>query len=108
MKMLHEQVRPSSWGEVVGHRKVKRSIAVLRRRGGLGGKAFWLSGKSGIGKSTIAYLIAADVCDPDNFEELDAGDITPAAVNDLERRLASRCIGTKNGRAVLLNEAHGL
>jgi len=56
----------------------------------------------------MAYLIAGDVCDEDNFIEIDAGGITPKGINDLERDLKMRCLGTKSGRAVLVNESHGL
>jgi DNA polymerase III delta prime subunit len=108
MQMLFEKVRPRSWDEVIGHKAVKVSIARMKERGSLGGRAFWLSGLSGTGKTTIAYLVAAEVSDPENFIELDAGDITPAKLDDIERNLRFRAIGDKPGRAVLLNESHGL
>lgn len=67
-----------------------------------------ITGPSGTGKTTMGYLIAGDVCDPENFIELDAGEVTPAKIDDLERRLAYRAFGDKTGRAVLINEVHGL
>ena len=54
---LHEQYRPHSWGEVVAQPKILRQIDTLRRRG-LAGRAYWISGESGTGKTTIARLIA--------------------------------------------------
>ena len=105
---LYRDYRPSTWDSLIGHTQVVASINRMRDRGTLGGNAFWLTGDSGVGKMTIAYLIAADVCDPDNFVELDAGEITPAAITELENNLRYRCIGSKSGRAVLLNEVHGL
>ena len=80
----------------------------IKCRGSLGGRAFWISGPSGIGKTSMAYLIAGDVCDPDNFIEADAGELTPKGLDDLERMVRCRAIGDKSGRAVLVNEAHGL
>lgn len=108
MQSLFEKYRPRTWENVVGHKPTVTSIARLRERGSLGGRAFWITGPSGVGKTTIAYLIAGDVCDPDNFVELDAGDVTPARLEELERSLRCRAIGSKSGRAIMVNEAHGL
>ena len=107
-KALFQIHRPSRWEDLVGHARHKRAIDAMKRRGSLGGRAFWISGPSGIGKTSMAYLIAGDVCDPDNFIEADAGELTPKGLDDLERMVRCRAIGDKSGRAVLLNEAHGL
>lgn len=107
-KALFIEHRPGDWSQLVGHDKLKRSIAAMRKRGSLGGRAFWISGASGIGKTSCAGLIAGDVCCPDNFVEVDAGELTPKAIDDLERLLRCRALGELSGRAVLVNEAHGL
>lgn len=80
----------------------------MSKKGSLGGRAFWISGPSGIGKTSIAYLIAGDVCDEGNFLVMDAGGMTPKDIEELQSRLRMRCIGEKTGRAVLINEAHGM
>ena len=67
--------RPSCWEDLVGHARHKRAIESMKCRGSLGGRAFWISGPSGIGKTSMAYLIAGDVCDRDNFIEADAGEL---------------------------------
>ena len=59
MKQLYEQYRPRAWPDVVGQDKVVKRIMALRKRG-LAGRAYWLSGASGTGKSTIARLLAKD------------------------------------------------
>lgn len=56
----------------------------------------------------MACLIAADVCASYNFIEADAGELTPRGLDEIERLLRCRAIGDKSGRAVLINEAHGL
>ena len=54
---LQDQYRPRLWTEVVGQDKILAKIDQLRNRG-LSGRAYWLSGQSGVGKTTIARLIA--------------------------------------------------
>jgi replication-associated recombination protein RarA len=103
---LHEQYRPQRWEDVIGQDKIVRQIAGLRRRG-LGGRAYWLSGASGTGKSTIALLLAREIADEIAIEELDAGTLTPARLQQIERELWTRGFG-KGGRCYLVNEGHGL
>jgi DNA polymerase III gamma/tau subunit len=61
--MLAERYRPATWDEVVGQEKVVARLRALSARGGLAGRAYWLSGQSGTGKTTIARLIAQEVAD---------------------------------------------
>ena len=77
------------------------------RARGIGGRAFWIAGQSGTGKTTIARLIAAELADKFSTEELDASDCTPARLKDIERSMRTKALG-RGGRAVIVNEAHGL
>ncbi len=104
---LFEKFRPRQWGDVVAQDKALAKIDLLRPRG-LAGRAWWISGQSGTGKTTIAKLLAAEVAEAYNIEELDASEATPAMLRELERSLQCRGLGDKSGRAVLINEAHGL
>jgi len=104
---LHEEYRPSSWDDVVGQDKAIAKIQRLAKRG-LSGQAFWISGASGTGKTTLGRLIAAEVASEFCINEVDAGELTPAALRELERSMRTRGIGNKSGRAYLVNEAHGL
>lgn len=58
---LYEKVRPKDWDGVVGQDRAVRLIrGVIDRNGGTpGGKAFWLAGPTGMGKTTIAKIIAS-------------------------------------------------
>jgi replication-associated recombination protein RarA len=104
---LTELYRPRDWSEVIGQDKAVAKILSLAKRG-LAGRAFWISGQSGTGKTTIARLIASEVADDWNVEELDASDLTPAALREIERSMQTRGLGQKSGRAYVVNESHGL
>ncbi len=104
---LFERHRPRSWAEVVGQDSAVRTIHALRDRGGLGGRAFWITGQSGTGKTTIGRLIAAEIAEPFFIEELDAQELTPARLREIEATMSLFGFG-KGGRALIVNEAHGL
>ena len=102
MTALFEQYRPADWSQVVGQSKALARINAIRRRG-LAGRAYWLTGQSGTGKTTIALLLAGEVADEFCIDEIDASGLTPAGVRDIERSLAYRGLG-QGGRAVIINE----
>lgn len=106
---LFERVRPRTLDEVCGQEKIKTRLGMLKeRRGTLGGRAYWISGKSGMGKTTLARIIAADVADSWGIEEIDAAELTAAEIERRKRMLSQRLIGDKGGWALIVNEAHGL
>src|SRR5436853_2238 len=104
--MLTEQYRPQAWNEVVGQDKIVSRIQALAKRG-LAGRAYWISGQSGTGKTTIARLIASEVADDFCIQEVDAAALTVSHLRDLEREMNVMGWG-KGGRAYLVNEAHAL
>lgn len=104
---LYEQYRPKTWAEVVGQEKVLATINQLRQRG-LGGRAYWLSGQSGTGKTTVARLLAAELAADWCIEEVDATDLSASRIRDIEQASATYGLGDKRGRAYIINEAHGL
>jgi DNA polymerase-3 subunit gamma/tau len=103
---LHEDYRPKTWSEVVGQEKIVRTVEHLRTRG-LGGRAYWITGQSGTGKTTIARLIAAEIASDWCVEEIDAEGLSPARIREIEQQTHTRALGT-GGWAVIVNEAHGL
>ncbi len=107
MTALHEQYRPTTWTDVVGQDRALAKIRTVANRG-LGGRAFWIAGQSGTGKTTIARLIASELADPINITEFDATECTPDRLRDIDRVSHMTCIGTKQGQAYVVNEAHGL
>ena len=104
---LHEQYRPAAWTDVIGQDKALAKIRAVAKRG-IGGRSFWIAGQSGTGKTTIARLIAADIAEPWAIQEVDATGLTPAALREIESEMYTYGMGTKTGRAYIINEAHGL
>lgn len=106
--MLYEKYRPGDWHEVAGQEKAVKTLLRLRDTSGLAGRAYFISGKSGQGKSTIGRLIAKEVADPFYTEILDAGDINTAAMDRITRTMHLYGAGSRTGRAFIIEEAHGL
>ncbi len=104
---LHEEARPTTWAEVLGQSKAIARVDRLRSRS-LTGRAYWLAGPSGTGKTTIARLIADEIASEWSTEEVDATDLSASRIRELERQSNSLGLGAKQGRAYIVNEAHGL
>jgi replication-associated recombination protein RarA len=105
--MLYEQFRPKTFEEVLGQDKAVKTIRGLLSRQ-WGGRAFWISGPSGAGKTTLARIIAAQGADDLFVTDYDCADTLGVAdLDDLDRSLQMHSWG-KGGRAVIVNEAHAL
>jgi ABC-type transport system involved in cytochrome c biogenesis ATPase subunit len=98
MASLFEAYRPHTLAEVVGRAAAVRQIqAVLSRS--WGGRAFWIAGDSGTGKTTIARVIAAVGASEFGTEELDSQNLTPAKLREIERDCSYRILGELSGKA---------
>jgi DNA polymerase III gamma/tau subunit len=107
MAPLYQKYEPAEWGDVVGQDEAIATLMDIKRRDTLAGRAYWIAGLSGTGKSTIAKLIAKEVASEWFIEEIDACGWTPAAVQELERSMHVSAWG-KGGKAYIVNEAHGI
>jgi len=108
---LAERYRPSTWGELIGQERVKRVVDHLRTHGGLGGRAYWISGKSGQGKSTIAWLLAREIADDLSITEITGCKLSVERLDEISRNrfLYGGLFSTRGklGKAYIVNEAHG-
>ena len=105
---LTEKHRPRTWAEVVGQEKIVTRLQGMLKRTGLAGRAYFLAGGSGQGKTTIARLISAEVADEFMIREVDASALTVAELRELERESQVSGWGAKTGRAYIINECHAL
>jgi len=103
---LFERYRPASFDEVVGQDKIINKVKQLANRG-LGGRAYWISGQSGTGKTTIARILAGQLADGLYINEIDATGLLPSHLRDIEQDWQYYGFGS-GGKAFIINEAHGL
>lgn len=103
--MLSEEYRAHTWSDVVGQDKAIARIAALWQRG-LAGRAFWITGQSGTGKTTIARLICGEIADPTCIIEIDAGDCL-ATVERWEKSGVSLHVADLGGNAIDTTSAAG-
>lgn len=105
---LFERYRPSSLDDVIGQDRAVRTIRGILDRSGAGGRAFWMSGPSGAGKTTLARIIAASIADQWGTVEFDSADqFCQAELDRMREGMELYGLG-RGGRAFIVNEAHGL
>lgn len=108
MQSIFEKYRPARLSDVIGQEKAARVVERLAANGGIGGRAFWIAGASGTGKTTIARIMARTLAEEWNVEELDAQDVTIDYVRAMARDFSFSPLGVLRGRVWVINEAHGL
>lgn len=112
MMPLYEKYRPQSFADVIGQDKAIKRINLMVSRGAIGGNAFWLSGQSSTGKTSIARLLALEVATKFSIDESDAIGMTKNDILELARSCQTYGLtehgDSRIGRAIIINEAHTL
>ena len=106
MVAIYEKLRPKSLDEFVGFPLQVEQLTTLQETIGWGGQAFWITGGSGWGKSTLARIIAKHVAEEFEIEEIDAQELSLDTIREWERRCAY--YPRKEAHAYIVNEAHTL
>jgi replication-associated recombination protein RarA len=104
---LAEKYRPRSLDSVIGQPKACAAIARLFATKSVGGRAFWFSGASATGKTTLARILADSIADGFFTTEIVGREVTKGTLDRIESEFGLSAWG-KGGRAWIINEAHGL
>lgn len=104
---LADKYRPRELAEVIGQEK---ATTMLERLGcsGLGGRAFYITGQSGTGKTTLAKIIASQVADSKYTLEVVGRLLTPATLKSFVDQWPYSTLFGKSGYALIVNESHGM
>ena len=108
---LDTKYRPLDFDEVLGHKDVIKALEKTLENGR--SKAFLFSGASGLGKTTLARIVANYLCNGEatkaNIIEINAANQTGVdATRDLVLSLQYRALGASPVKVVILDEAHKL
>lgn len=109
MAALAERERPTTLADMAGQREAVESIRRVIGDGTAGGRAWFISGASGCGKTTLARILASGVASPHAVEESNGADLTLDDIRRMEREFRCRALapdGMPTGRAWIINEAH--
>lgn len=105
--MLTKKYRPKDWPEIIGQAKACKLLSKWEAADELRGRAYWISGKSGTGKTSIARIIRDKLSDHLYSVELDASELTMGLLRDIKDDLMYAPM-TCQSRVYIVNEAHGL
>ena len=102
---LTEKYRPRSLDDVLGQDKAVGKLRGLLARGGLGGRAYLITGASGTGKTSLAKLIAEHVADDWAIVQWRSPRyLTADVVREVDRELQRRPFG--KGACWIVDEIH--
>ncbi len=107
MVAIYERERPKSFSEIAGFADVVQRLENLNECLGMSGQSFFITGRSGVGKTTIARIIASMVADPVCSYEVDAQDVSIDLLRDWKDKCQIKPLFSE-AYAFIVNEAHTL
>jgi len=105
---LTEKHRPVDMAGLIGQDKISRVVGRLVDNEDLTGRAYYISGASGTGKTTLARILADMVADKDYIREVVGRQLTPNMIKDITWGWQLYPMSTKPGQVLIVNESHGL
>lgn len=111
--MIHHRYRPTTWTEFVGQDKAVRTVRRIIERPEFDRGSFWIeasgANNSGVGKTTLAWLIARQLADEFFVTEINGGRCDRRAIQDIERSCRLYSFSTdKPFRVWIVNESHAI
>jgi len=107
---LYEKYRPANLEQFVGNDKAVTKVRKLMERG-VGGRAYWITGASGTGKTTLALILGKTIASDWNIKEIDSTGLFPSHIKEIEDTIRYHGMEIEKGlggHAIIINEAHGL
>ena len=111
--MLYQEHRPTAWTDYVGQDKAARTVRRIIDRPSFDRGAFWIeaagANNSGVGKTTLAWLIAGQLADDFFITELDGSRCDKRAVESMDTSSRLCAWNTdKPFKVWIINEAHAM
>lgn len=105
---LYRKWRPKTFEEFAGNAKAVDTVRAVIDRPSFDGGVFWVSGDTGVGKTTLGMLIAR--AKGAKIEEMNGAECTERSVEALRERIKPSPLfgGNESWLCFLVNEAHAM
>jgi replication-associated recombination protein RarA len=109
--MIHLRHQPQTWTDIVGQDKAVRLTRRIVESPAFDRGSFWIdcagTNNSGVGKTSIAWVVARSLADDFFINELPGAKLDKAAVARIEES-AHLCAWGKGWRVWIVNESHAM